>query len=61
MDKIYKALDESTKFQQVLYNILQDNLEEDECVDTILQDSLTDIAEAIESNRHRGSMWDSYK
>jgi len=57
MSKIYKAIDESSKFQLVLYNILEDIVDEDECVDTLLQDSLVDIADAIESNRHRRSMW----
>ena len=33
-------------------------VDKDECVDTLLQDSLVDIAEAIESNRHRRSMFE---
>ena len=57
MSKIYKAIDKSHKFQLVLYDILEDIVGEDECVETLLQDSLTDIADAIESNRHRRSMW----
>ena len=56
MSKIYKAIDKSHKFQLVLYDILEDIVDEDECVDTLLQDSLVDIADAIESNRHRRSM-----
>ncbi len=57
MSKIYKAIDKSVKFQTVLHDILEDIVSEDECVDTLLQDSLTDIADAIESNRHRRSMF----
>ncbi len=57
MSKIYKAINKSVKFQTVLYDILEDIVSEDECVDTLLQDSLTDIADAIESNRHRRSMF----
>lgn len=58
MSKIYKAIDESYNFQVQLYNILEGIVDEDECVDTLLQDSLVDIAEAIESNRHRKSMFE---
>ena len=58
MSKIYKAIDESYNFQVLLYNILEGIVDEDECVDTLLQDSLVDIAEAIESNRHRRSMFE---
>ena len=58
MSKIYKAIDESYNFQVQLYNILEGIVDEDESVDTLLQDSLVDIAEAIESNRHRKSMFE---
>ena len=58
MSKIYKAIDESYNFQVQLYNILEGIVDEDECVDTLLQNSLVDIAEAIESNRHRKSMFE---
>ena len=58
MSKIYKAIDESYNFQVLLYNILEGIVDEDECVDTLLQNSLVDIAEAIESNRHRRSMFE---
>ena len=58
MSKIYKAIDESYNFQVLLYNILEGIVDEDECVDTLLQNSLVDIAEAIESNRHRKSMFE---
>jgi len=58
MSKIYKAIDESYNFQKLLYNILEDIVDKDECVDTLLQNSLVDIAEAIESNRHRRSMFE---
>tara|TARA_R100000734_G_C3202038_1_gene20492 strand:+ start:190 stop:366 length:177 start_codon:yes stop_codon:yes gene_type:complete len=57
MTKMHKLLDESVEFQTVLYKILCDNLDEDECVDSILQDSLEEIAEAIDNQRQRGSMW----
>ena len=58
MSKIYKAIDKSYNFQVQLYNILDGIVDEDECVDTLLQNSLVDIAEAIESNRHRKSMFE---
>jgi len=57
MEKLHKALDKSVEFQLVLYKILEDNLDDDECVDTILQDSLEGIAEAIEYQRTRQPMW----
>ena len=57
MGKLHKALDKSVEFQLVLYKILEDNLDEDECVDTILQDSLEGIADAIESQRTRQPMF----
>lgn len=58
MSKIYKAIDKSYNFQVQLYNILEGIVDDDECVDTLLQNSLVDIAEAIESNRHRRSMFE---
>ena len=57
MEKLHKALDKSVEFQLVLYKILEDNLDDDECVDTILQDSLEGIAEAIDYQRTRQPMW----
>ena len=57
MEQLHKVLDESVEFQLLLYRILEDNLEEDECVDTILQDSLEGIAEAIEAQRTRQPMF----
>ena len=57
MGKLHKVLDESVEFQLLLYRILEDNLDEDECVDTILQDSLEGIADAIEYQRTRQPMF----
>ena len=57
MGKLHKVLDESVEFQLLLYRILEDNLDEDECVDTILQDSLEGIAEAIDYQRNRQPLW----
>ena len=57
MEQLHKVLDESVEFQLLLYRILEDNLDEDECVDTILQDSLEGIADAIEYQRTRQPMF----
>ena len=57
MEQLHKVLDESVEFQLLLYRILEDNLKEDECIDTILQDSLEGIAEAIEAQRTRQPMF----
>jgi len=60
---MFKKLDESVQFQEILIELVQSWLEEsnlDEEYDSsvIAQESLSDMADAIESNIGRRSMWE---
>jgi len=60
---MFRKLDESVQFQEILIELVQSWLEEsnlDQEYDSgvIVQESLSDMADAIESNIGRRSMWE---
>jgi len=60
---MFRKLDESVEFQELLIDLVQcwleeNNLDEDYDSSVLVQESLTDMAEAIESTIGRRSMWE---
>jgi hypothetical protein len=60
---MFRKLDESPEFQELLIDLVQcwledSSLDEDYDSAVIVQESLTDIADAIANNIGRRSMWE---
>jgi len=60
---MFRKLDESVEFQEILIDLVQSwledsNLDQEYDSGVIAQESLSDMADAIESNIGRRSMWE---